>query len=67
MHIEKIRLLISGFFYLFFVDITMQINACNTQADTKKQSCKKVQDMPSLIFALLNKAMAVEECDATEV
>jgi len=37
------------------------------QADTKKQSCKNVQDMPSLIFALLNKAMAVEECDATEV
>jgi hypothetical protein len=24
----------------------------------------KVQDMPSLYFALLNKAMAVEECDA---
>ena len=25
---------------------------------------KGVRDMPSLIFALLNKAMAVEECDA---
>jgi hypothetical protein len=24
-----------------------------------------VQDMPSLLFALLNKAMAAEECDAS--
>ena len=35
------------------------------QLDTAAQGCG-VQDMPSLYFALLNIASAVEECDASK-